>query len=367
MFDLSLTVEQQRISTELRDIAVERLRPLAAEAEARLAFPETIVKTLEGIDWLPGSDAFAAGTEDPLSFCLAAEGLAWADPALAHAWVTSRQVSWLIAACGSAAQREKYLPPLARSPLAPANLLLFEGYGRAPSELEATARRDGEGWIVSAEKTAVAFAGRADISVLIARDEDGELIGFVIEDPAGSVRFEGEHDRRLALGAVGLATRAVVDELHIGPEAVLERSGLAAAIGVCRLAQAAVSLGAAESATRYAADWGLNRTAFGRPLVGFQGVAFPLANLFMEAESTRTALQEAVATLATADDAEERTSRTVAQVNHLVRNASREGIELMGVHGVITDHPVERIYRSAAVLASIDFDPLINLLVLSNS
>ncbi|MGW1785636.1 acyl-CoA dehydrogenase family protein [Streptomyces sp. NPDC002143] len=367
MFDLTLTPEQQLISAKLRDIAVERLRPLTAEAEAQRAFSETIVKTLADIDWLPGRDAFATGTEDALSFCLAAEGLAWADPALAYAWVTSRQVSWLIAACGSTTQREKYLPLLARSPLAPASLLLFEGYGRAPSELAATARRDGQGWVVSAEKTAVAFAGRGDIAVALARDEDGELTGFIIDKPAGSVRFEGENDRRLALGAARLATRAVISELRLGPEAVLDPSGLAAAIGVCRLAQAAVSLGAAESATRYAADWGLNRTAFGRPLVGFQGVAFPMVNLLMEAESTRSALHEAVATLATADDTEERTSRTVAQVNHLVRNASREGIELMGVHGVITDHPVERIYRSAAVLASIDFDPLINLLVLSNS
>jgi alkylation response protein AidB-like acyl-CoA dehydrogenase len=136
---------------------------------------------------------------------------------------------------------------------------------------------------------------------------------------------------------------------------------------VCRLAQAAVSLGAAESATRYAADWGKNRTAFGRPLVGFQGVAFPLANLFMDADSTRLALIEAVSGVTASGDAEERTSRVVGQVNHLVRNASREGIELMGVHGVITDHPVERIYRSAGVLAGIDFDPLTNLLVLSNS
>lgn len=367
MFDLSLSAGQEAIAAQLPQLAVDRLRPLAADADAKGAFPAELAQALAAIEWLPGNDGFAGGVDDPLSFLLAARGLGWADPALAFAWVTSRQVAWLIAACGSDQQREKYLPLLASSPLVPASLLLFEGYGRAPSELATTARRDGDGWVVTGEKVAVAFAGTAAVAVVIARDEAGELIGFVLDELGGTVGFTGTDDRRLALGAARLATTARISDLRVGPRSVLGRDGLAAAIGVGRLAQAALSLGAAESATRYAADWGLGRVAFGRPLVGFQGVAFPLANLIMEAESAGLTLSDAVAHLDGSRDAEIRTSRFVAQTNHLLRNASREGIELMGVHGVITDHPVERIYRSAGVLAGIDFDPLINPLVLSNS
>lgn len=366
MFDLALTPDHQRLGDDWRSFCAEKLRPFAADSEAKHEFGDALVSTL-GTWELPGADGFAGGTDDPLSLLLAAEGLGWADPALGLAWVTGRQVAWLIAACGTEQQRRQHLPRLAAGPLPMASLLLFEGYGRAPSEVQTTAHRDGDDWVLDGDKVAVVAAGVADLSVVIARDEGGSLAGFVVEDPGGAVDFDGAGGRRLALGAARLAHAARLRGLRLPADAALRGEGLAAAIGVCRLAQAAVSLGAAEAATRYAADWGVNRTAFGRPLVGFQGVAFPLANLMMDGDSVRMSLIDALSQLSADDAGEERVSRAVAQSNHLLRNAAREGVELMGVHGVITDHPVERIYRSAAELAAIDFDPLLSPLVLSNS
>jgi alkylation response protein AidB-like acyl-CoA dehydrogenase len=367
VLDLSLTPDQERFGESWRTFCAEKLRPFAADSEAKREFGEELVAALGTWVALPGSDGFAGGTGDPLSLLLAAQGLGWADPCLGLAWVTGRQVSWLIAACGTEEQRRRYLPRLAAGPLPRASLLLFEGYGRGPSELHTTARRDGDGWTIDGDKIAVVAAGTADVSVVIARDDSGELIGFVVDDVPDAVEFDGAEDRRLAMSAAHLAHAARLRGLRVPAEAALNREGLAAAIGVCRLAQAAVSLGTAEAAIRYAADWGVNRKAFGRPLVGFQGVAFPLTNMMMEGDSALMSLIGALSQLKAGDAGETDTSRAVAQCNHLLRNAGREGVELMGVHGVITDHPQERIYRSAAELASIDFDPLLNPLVLSNS
>lgn len=366
MFDLTLDPELEHRGAELAHLAVDRLRPLAAKAEAGAALPPELGEILTELPWLPGTDAFASGETDPLAFCRAAEGLGWADPALAFGWLTSRQVAWLIASCGTPVQRERYLPRLSASPTLAVSLLFFEGYGRAPSELETTARAVDNRWVLDGRKTAVAHAGTAEFGVIVARDEDGELRAFVVDD-LSTVRYRGDDGRWLALGALGMASSAEINNVEVGPEAALNADGLAAALSVCRLAQASLLLGAAESATRYAADWTVNRTAFGRPLVGFQGVAFVLANLFMDIESTKASRENAVSALTEGLDSEHITSRVVAQTNHLMRNASREGIELMGVHGVITDHPVERIYRSAGLLAAVDFDPLLNPLVLSNS
>jgi alkylation response protein AidB-like acyl-CoA dehydrogenase len=105
--------------------------------------------------------------------------------------------------------------------------------------------------------------------------------------------------------------------------------------------------------------------AFGRPLVGFQGVSFVLANLLMDIEAARLGVYDALGTAQASDgELEAVTSHLVAHVNRLVGDAGREGVELMGVHGVIADHPAERIFRSAAVLAAIDFDPLTHPLTL---
>ncbi|WP_329410568.1 acyl-CoA dehydrogenase family protein [Nocardia vinacea] len=364
---MTIDPEQERLGAELQQLAVNRLRPLAAKAELDRVLPAEFGEILASLPWLPGSDAFASGVADPLTFCLAAQSLGWADPALAFGWLTARQVAWLIAASGTPAQRERYLPRLAADPTLPVSLLLFEGYGRAPSELDTSARQVEDGWILNGTKTAVANADTAEFAVVVARDAEGGLRAFVIDD-LSAVHYRGNDDRWLSLQAVGPAAYAEISNLHVRSEAALSIDGIGAALSVCRLAQASLVLGAAESATRYAADWSMRRTAFGRPLVGFQGVAFVLANLFMDIESTKAQRDGALGALAEGlDDSELTTSRVVAQTNHLVRNASREGIELMGVHGVITDHPVERIYRSAGLLAAIDFDPLLNPLVLSNN
>ncbi|GAA2223463.1 acyl-CoA dehydrogenase family protein [Micromonospora olivasterospora] len=363
MFDLALNDSQISLRDELQELAAQTLRPFAAIAEEKGSVPSEFASALSRVS-MPGSDGFAGGTGDPLSFAIAAEKLAWADPALALGWVTSRQVAWIIAACGTEDQRETYLPRLAESPLAPASLMLFEGYGRAPSEIETRARRDGDEWVVSGEKTAVAFAGESGVSVIIARDDTDRLVGFVVEGAPSAVTFEGTDDRRVALAALGLATTARIDDLRLPASAELGRDGLVGAVSVSRLVQAAVSLGSAEATTRYAADWGRERVAFGRPLVGFQGVSFVLADLFMEIETLRLALWEALTRSPDAEDAELQVSRCVAQIGKLYRNAAREGVQLMGVHGVIADHPAERVYRSAAVLSAIDFDPLLSPLVL---
>ncbi|MHA4854785.1 acyl-CoA dehydrogenase family protein [Rhodococcus sp. MSC1_016] len=364
---MTIDPEQERLSADLQQLAVDRLRPLAAKAEQDGGLPAEFADTLASLPSLPGSDAFSSGVEDPLAFCLAAQALGWADPALTLGWLTARQVAWLIAASGTPTQRDRYLPRLAADPTLPVSLLFFEGYGRAPSELDTTARKVEDGWILNGIKTAVANAGTAEFGIIVARDEEGGLRAFVVDD-LSAVRYRGNDERWLSLQAVNPAAYAEISNLHVGPEAALSVDAIAEALSVCRLAQASLVLGVSESATRYAADWGVQRNAFGRPLVGFQGVAFVLANLFMDIESTKAQRDNALSALAEGlDDSELITSRVVAQTNHLVRNASREGIELMGVHGVITDHPVERIYRSAALLAAIDFDPLLNPLVLSNN
>jgi alkylation response protein AidB-like acyl-CoA dehydrogenase len=213
------------------------------------------------------------------------------------------------------------------------------------------------------EKVAVPFPLDAEVHVVVARDDDG-LIAFVMDDAGDNIAFHGADERKLAMAAVPMARASIVG-LRIGDEAVLGRLALSRALSVCRLAQASVSIGASEATTRYAADWGTRRVAFGRPLVGFQGVSFVLANLLMDIEAARLGVYDALGRAqASEDELEAVTSHLVAHVNRLVGDAGREGVELMGVHGVIADHPAERIFRSAAVLAAIDFDPLTHPLTL---
>jgi len=371
VIDLGLSPAHERLRSDVRAAAVDTLRPLRHGTDADGCLSDAVSKALLGIDALQDADP-GQGAVDAAAFCHAAESLGWGDPALAYAWMTSRQVAWLLATCGSDEQKSRYLNHFGDSAITPASLLLYEGFGRTPAELTTVARRDGDGWILDGEKTAVAFAGQAHLAVIVARDEEGALIAFVLDSLGAGVTFAGENDRRIALSGVAIASTAAIQGLRVGNDAVLSAgTTLERAIGVCRLALAATCLGIADATTRYAADWSMERIAFGRPLAGFQGVSFVLADLFMEIEATRIGLSNALSVLSATDatsldagQVDELVSPIVGQASHLLRDAAREGVELMGVHGVIAEHPAELIFRAAPLLASIDFDPLHNPLVL---
>ncbi|TGD87912.1 hypothetical protein BayCH28_08845 [Mycolicibacterium sp. CH28] len=371
MIELGTSVAHDQLRSDVKIAAIDELRPLRDVVEADGCLSDAVSKALLGIEVLQDADP-GQGSNDAVAFCTAVESLGWGDQSIAYAWMTSRQVAWILTTCASEEQKARHLSRFGDSAITPASLFLYEGFGRAPGELTSVARRDGDGWILDGEKTAVAFAGCAEVSVIVARDEEGALIAFVIDSEAPEVTFIGEGDRRIALSGVAIASKAPIRGLRVSADALLySGSALERAVGVCRLALAATCLGIADSTTRYAADWSAQRVAFGRPLAGFQGVSFVLADLFMEIESTRIGLQDALRVLSDpsartldSEQIDDLVSPIVAQTSHLLRDAAREGVELMGVHGVITDHPAESVFRAAPLLASIDFDPLHNPVVL---
>lgn len=359
MFNVKFSPAQRRVETDLKELAAGSLRAFAREADETGEIPAGVRSALAAFG-LPGADGFASGVDDPVAFCLAAESLAWADPAIAYAWLASRQVAWIIASCATEAQKGKWLPRFASDPFLPASLYLYEGRGIAPSEVETQVRRSGQGFSVNGFKSPVMYPAAAVVSVVIGRDASGALAGLLIEDLGGAVEFRGAgRGRKLAMNACPTAVEARFWDLQAPADSALATEDLQRALTICRLAHACVCIGTAAAATRFAGEWGQKRIAFGKPLVGFQGVSFPLVNLVLEADAARlSVLHLATATLMGPEELERGTNEVVAHANQLLADAGREGVQMMGVHGVLQEHPQERFYRSAAMLASIDFDPL---------
>ena len=357
MLNLEFDAAQNRLVDDLKALAVETMRPFAAEAEASGEIPPAVRSAVESFG-LPGADGFASGVGDPVSFCLAAEALAWADPGIAYAWLASRQVAWIIAACGTGEQKQRWLRKFAADPFLPASLYMHEGRGIAPSEVETQVRRRGNHLVVNGYKSPVMYPRTAAVSLVIGRDESGEVAGLIFDEPGDAVAIKADGGGRLAMSACPMAIEARIEDLEIPVEGALRSDGLLRALTICRLAHASVCVGTAAAATRYAGEWAQKRIAFGKPIIAFQGVSFVLADLVMEADAARLGILD----LATADldpaELERRANAVVAEANQLIADAGREGVQIMGVAGVIHEHPQERVYRSAAILASIDFDPL---------
>jgi alkylation response protein AidB-like acyl-CoA dehydrogenase len=357
MFDLQFNPAQERLRGELKKLAVQ-LRQYARQAEDTGTVPEPVRHALADFG-LPGHDGFASGASDPVSFCLAAESLAWADAGIAYAWLASRQVAWVIAACGTEEQKSTWLPRFARDPFLPASLYLYEGRGASPSETQTQIRRGGLTLTVNGYKSPVMYPHTAEVAVIVGQDERGALTAVVTNQQGSSVRTRTEQGgRRLAMTACPSAIEAFIRDLSVPKEAELRPDGLLQALTICRMAHASVCLGTAASAIRYAGDYAQQRVAFGKPIVGFQGISFMLTDLLIDAEALRLSLLDVVTADLPPLEREHRADAVIAAANQLLADSGREGVQIMGVAGVLTQHPQERVYRNAAVLASIDFDPL---------
>lgn len=362
MLDMSLDTNQKRMTDDLRETSI-RLREFAREAEDMGAIPHAVRFELAGFG-LPGADGFAAGVDDPVSLCLAAESLSWADAGIAYAWLASRQVAWVIAACGTDAQKAKWLPRFAEDPFLPASLYMYEGGGIAPSDVQTEIRAEGNHLVVNGYKSPVMYPNNAVVSVIVGRDDDEKLTAVIAEELDNAVTFAAEASgRRLAMTACPSAIDARIDKLAVPADAALKQDGLLRALTTCRMAHSAICVGTAAAATRYAGDYAKTRRAFGKPIIANQAISFTLTDLYMEAEALRLSILDVVTADIDEEGRENLAGGVIASANQLLAHSGREGVQIMGAAGIVNDRPQERVYRNAAVLASIDFDPLNSPLV----
>jgi alkylation response protein AidB-like acyl-CoA dehydrogenase len=121
---------------------------------------------------------------------------------------------------------------------------------------------------------------------------------------------------------------------------------------------AAVALGAGTRAREYAHAYAAQRIAFGRPILDFQGVAFPLVDAAMQLDAAWLGLLDLATRIDNSDpDAPKEVSAMINECHAAATAATREGIQTLGGHGFLADHPVERWYRCTALLSTLDSDP----------
>ena len=158
-------------------------------------------------------------------------------------------------------------------------------------------------------------------------------------------------------GAVDLDLEIGDAGLLGGPDA--DPDLLARLVSRLRLSTAALALGTARRAREYASAYAMERVAFAKPIAAFQGVSFMLADAEMQIAAARLEVWDVATSLERADiDALERAvSLAVNYATAVACSVTRDAVQVLGGHGFIEDHPVERWYRSAAALSAVDFDP----------
>lgn len=348
LFDLTPTDEQKMIVEATGEFAAEQLRPAAAEADTACAAPAEILKRSVaelGITQLTIPESFGGmgGERATTTGVLINEALAHGDMGLAVACLAPAAVSTALVLWGDTEQQAGYLPAFAGDNPPAAALTVLEPHVLFdPFALRTTARRTPGGFVLDGVKSLVPRADSAELFV-VAAQLDGAPALFLLESGTAGVTIESEPAMGLRAASMG---RLILDGANV-PSAALLADGedYAACIRLARLGWASLALGTGRAVLDYVIPYVNERQAFGEPISHRQAVAFMVANIGIELEGAR------LVTLRAASRAEQ--GKSFAREAALARKLTAEygmrigsdGVQLLGGHGYVKEHPVERWYR----------------------
>jgi alkylation response protein AidB-like acyl-CoA dehydrogenase len=349
VFDLTPTEDQQMIVGVLRELAAEVLRPGAAAAEDIDDTPKEVLSQAGelGLTLLNIPESLGGLSEDrsAVTGVLVAEALAEGDMGQAVACLAPAAVATAISLWGSDEQQQTYLPAFASDDIPVAALAVAEPRALFdPFELGTTATRTDDGLVLNGVKSAVVRGAEAELFV-VAVDLDGSPTLVVVESGTPGITIES--DPSMGLRAAGLS-RLILDDVVVSADAVLGEGSIddyRECIRLSRLAWAGLALGTGRAVLDYVKDYVTTREAFGEPIAHRQAVAFMVANIAIELEGMR------LVTLKAASRAEQGIdcSREVALARRLTSEygmkIGTDGVQLLGGHGFVKEHPVERWYR----------------------
>jgi alkylation response protein AidB-like acyl-CoA dehydrogenase len=333
-----------------RAFAEEKIRPAALDADsARQTPPELLAEANElGVNMLgvPEELGGVVAEQAAVTSVLIGEAIAHGDLGVAYAALAPGAVAIAIGRWGTADQQATYLPAFTGEDVPAAALALLEPRPLFdPFKLETKARRDGADWVLDGAKSLVARPGECELFVVAAEVEGEGPALFVIESGGEGLAVEKEPAMGLCPAATG---RLLLEGVRVPDGARLgegDGSAYAECVHRARIAWCSLAVGTAQAVLDYVIPYVNDRTAFGEPVANRQGVAFMVSDIGIETDGMRLVIYRAASLADQGKDFAHQAAlarRLCAAKGMQIGSA---GVQLLGGHGYVKEHPVERWYR----------------------
>jgi acyl-CoA dehydrogenase len=361
--DFGLTQEQQMIVDTTRAFVENELYPHEAAVERTGHLPLELIREVQAKAIAAGLYAANMPAEvggaglDTLSWLLYEKELGRANYAL-HWTCVARPSNILLA--GNAEQREQYLMPCIRGETWDCLAMTEPAAGSDLRGMKATARPDGDDWVLNGTKHFISHADLAGFAIVfVATGEedtprgpkkkitaffvDKGTKGFNVRDGYRNVSHRGYTNAVLEFDDCRLNKRQILGEVHKGFE--VANSWL----GATRLQVASTCLGRAERAMGHALSYAAERKQFGQQIGKFQGISFKLADMAMELKAAELLTREAAWKYDQGTVSEADMSMAKLKATEVLAMIADEAIQIHGGMGLMEELPLERIWRDARV------------------
>ncbi|MYB33985.1 MAG: acyl-CoA dehydrogenase [Gammaproteobacteria bacterium] len=296
------------------------------------------------------------GGLDPLSMCMLDRELGRASYALQY---TVGRPSNILQACVGD-QREQYLFPCIRGEKTDCLAMTEPGAGSDVRSMSTRAEKDGQDFIINGTKHFISHADIADFVILFAAtgvDQtprgprkritafliDKETRGFEVRDGYESVSNRGYHNCILEFDNCRVPQTQVLGEVD---------KGFAVAndwLGNTRLQVAAICLGKCDRAYDLASNYAATRVQFNQTIGKFQGVSFKLADMAMRLRAAELITYQSGARANTGEMTDMDAAMAKLSATEALAFIADEAIQIHGGMGLMSDLPLERIWRDARV------------------
>jgi butyryl-CoA dehydrogenase len=357
--DFDLNEEQKMIQDTIRKFADEEIAPFAAENDKKAEFPRDIFNKLAGLGFMgtPIPEEYGGAGFDYISHAIVAEEIGRADSSMRGTY--SVQVSLVelpILKFASEEQKKKYLPKLTSGEWIGCFGLTEPDAGSDPASMVATAKVDGDHYVLNGQKTWITNAGIADLAIVYAKtDPDAGARGitaFLVERGFEGFSTRDLHDK---LGLRASNTGEIfLEDCRVPKENIMGEvnKGFKVALGTLefgRYTVAAGCVGAAQGCIDICKEHAKQRVQFGKTIASFQLIQQMIADMVVECEAGRLLVYRAGHLKNKGIPNTRETSIAKYYCSEMVNRVAYKAIQIHGGYGFSGEYPVERFYRDARI------------------
>jgi acyl-CoA dehydrogenase len=361
--DFSLSEEQQMIIAATREFVRQELYPHEQAIERTGVLPEELLHTLKAKAIAAGlyaanmpADIGGAGL-DTVSWVMYEKELGHTSYILHYSCV-GRPSNILLACQGE--QRERYLLPTVRGERVECLAMSEPQAGSDLRSMKTTAVERGGDFIINGTKHFISHVDHADYVILFAATGEEQTArgkrrlmtsflidkgtpGFEVLPGYSNVSHRGYTNSILHFNDCRVPKSAVLGEVNQGFEVANTW------LGSTRLQVAATCLGRAERALELAKQWAVDRVQFGQQIGKFQGVAFKLADMAVELRAAELLTLEAAWKLDQKIATDTDMAMAKLKSTEMLAMVADEALQIHGGMGLMTELPLERIWRDARI------------------
>ena len=355
--DFELTPEQALARRTAREFAEGEIAPVIARFDEAEEFPTELIAKLGPLGFLGAlfpAEYGGAGL-DYVAYALVVEELSRIDGSIGITmWAHNSLCTNHIYSFGTEAQRQLYVPPLARGEVLGAWGLTEPGSGSDAAAMRTRAVERDDAFVLDGTKAFITNGSVAGTAVVMAKTDPAAsgrgVSAFILERGTPGFRA-GQRYKKLGFHASDTA-ELVFEAVRVPKENLLGERNRAfqdtkKVLEGGRIAMAAMSVGIAQGALDLAVRYARERQAFGQPIGQFQAIRAMLADLATEIEAARLLTLRAAYGKDQGRPVMREASMAKVFASEVAVRCATKAVQVHGGYGYTREFPVERFYRDA--------------------